>query len=53
MKYEVIDAMPTHILVKFPNESLARIEIVKGWTKEQIEEEISKYMGAEESTVDY
>lgn len=45
MKYEVIDAMPTHILVRFEDESLAKIEILKGWTKEQIEEEISKFMG--------
>ena len=44
MKYTVTDVTTSHILVILENGSTAQIQIQKGWDKDRIEEEISKYI---------
>jgi|DEB0MinimDraft_4_1074332.scaffolds.fasta_scaffold61859_3 hypothetical protein len=44
MKYTVLDVMTDSILISMENGNAAKITIEKGWSKERIEEEISKFM---------
>ena len=53
MKYTVTDVTTSHVLVNFANGQNAHVRIQKGWDKNRIEDEISKYIPHRTNHVDF